>query len=188
MDGYSAVGRLDFLMRGPGLLDMNEAVQYPGRRLSFAISTDLGDEDTLDLLEPVEGNLEAVSTGNALLVGGKFRTKAVLDCARCGRPLEVSLEFEMEDDFLVEGVPSSFASDGYARVVAEEPFQLFTKNALIQDVYVRQGVIVNLPAQPLCEFGWDGPCPHAAERAGPGQAHGHPAMLELEKFRSEAQD
>ncbi len=33
------------------------------------------------------------------------------------------------------------------------------------EALLRQWLIVNLPNQPLCDFGWDGPCPVAEAAA-----------------------
>jgi uncharacterized protein len=169
-------------MKRRDLLDLNEAVQNPGKPLSFSVSSDLKDEEDLDLLEPVTGTLEAVSTGNLLLISADFKTRCVLECARCTHPLEKVFEFEMDEQFQVEGVPSCYGSDNYAEVVSEELFPIFDKNALIRDNWIRQGLLVNMPQQPLCEYGWDGPCPHAlsAERKPPEQ--GHPAFGALEEL------
>ena len=177
-------------MRREGLLDLNEAVQNPGKTLEFDVSTELADEADVDLLEPVTGQIMAVSTGNALLIHSEFRTKCVVECARCAAPLEVELAYTMDDDFPVEGIPSGYHSEGHAKIVSEEPFQLFDKNALVKDTYVRQGLILNMPVQPLCSFGWDGPCPNdvAAEAAEEKPGHGHPGMMALEKFRGEVKD
>jgi uncharacterized metal-binding protein YceD (DUF177 family) len=40
------------------------------------------------------------------------------------------------------------------------------------EALLRQWLIVNLPTQPLCEFGWDGPCPvaEASRRKAADQA------------------
>ncbi|MBX3113675.1 MAG: hypothetical protein KF836_03840 [Fimbriimonadaceae bacterium] len=171
-------------MKHHGLLDLNEAIQNPGVKLSFEVQTELPEEEDLDLIEPITGSIEAVSTGNALLINAKFKTKCVVECARCGEPLEKELAFEMEDDFAVEGVPSCYGSDGYAEVVCDEPYPLFKGNNLNPDLYSRQGLFVSMPDQPLCQFGWDGPCPNAAitEKLKDG---GHPGMQILEQFRSE---
>ncbi len=171
-------------MKHLGLLDLNEAVQYPGKKLVFSIETELPQEEDLDLIEPLVGSIEAVSTGNALLLKGHFKTRCVLECARCSEPLEQDIEFSMEDDFLVEGIPSSYASDGYAEVVFEEPLPLFKGNQLDVDIYARQGLIINTPNQPLCAFGWDGPCPNAKFHTQKPES-GHPAMRLLEQFRHE---
>ncbi len=178
-------------MRREDLLDLNEAVQNPGKKLTFQINTDLSLEEDLDLLSPVTGELVAVSTGNVLLVTGEFRAKCVLECARCGTPLDVDLDYEMDDQFLVDGVPSCYASDGMAKVAAEEDFPLFhNKNSLMRDAYIRQGLLVNLPVQPLCSYGWEGDCPNAKEsdKKMAAEALGHPALMELERLRKLAEE
>ncbi len=166
-------------MKKEDLLDLNEAVQNPGKKLSFTFSTPLNQEEDLDLVEPAEARLDAVSTGNMLLVETTVRAKAVVECARCGAPLEVPIDFSMDDQFEVEGVPSCYASDGYAKIVTDEPEPLFKNNALIRDAYVRQGLLLNIPVQPLCSFGWDGPCPNAGAARREDGAHGHPAFGDL---------
>jgi uncharacterized protein len=167
-------------MKRQGLLDLNEAIQHPGTKLQIEVSTTLQDEEDLDLVEPVQGTLDAVSTGNILLLKGDFHTRCILECARCGEPLNQLVEFKMADEFDVEGVPAGYGTGEYAQVVEEEDYPLFNKNSLLRDVYVRQGLIVNLPVQPLCEYGWDGPCPRAKAVAKRRQeAEGHPAMQKL---------
>lgn len=174
-------------MRREGLLDLNEAVQNPGRTLTFDVKTELSQEEDIDLLSPIQGQLEAVSTGSTLLVQGDFTAKVVVECARCAAPLEKTIEFSMNDEFDVDGVPSAYNSEGgYAQVIDEEPFKLFEKNALIKDTYLRQGLLVSLPYQPLCTNSWDEPCPNAPKtESEPEKEAGHPAMMALEKFRKE---
>ena len=172
-------------MKKEPLLDLNEAVQHPGRRMVFNFETALEDDEELDLVTPVVGHIEAVSTGSQLLLESSFCTKCCLECARCGSPLEIALEFDMSDNFEVEGIPSSYASDSYAKVLTDEPTPLFKHNALYRDTYVRQGVWVNLPTQPLCEFGWDGDCPHAAALHSKDKPAGHPAFRSLEGIHLE---
>lgn len=146
-------------MKRPGLLDLNEAVQHPGMKLRFDVSTALTDEADIDLLEPVVGTLEAISTGNVLLIDGKFKTRMVLECARCTEPIETELEFEMQDEFLIEGTPSGYMSGSFAKVSQDEPEPLFHENSLILDSYIRQGLHLNVPMQVLCSAGWENPCP-----------------------------
>jgi uncharacterized metal-binding protein YceD (DUF177 family) len=152
-------------MRRDDLLDLNEVLQHPGKKLELDISTDLPEETEIELAKPLEGYLEAVSTGNLLLLSGKFEGAAIVECARCGGPLEVPVSFELEEQFPVEGVPSSYASQDYARVAPEdEPYELFEGNNLLTEVLLRQDFLIALPVQPLCQYGWDGPCPVATSR------------------------
>jgi uncharacterized protein len=150
-------------MRRDDLLDLNDALQHPGRRIAVDVSTELPEEEDVDLLAPLDGFLEAVSTGNLLLVTGQFKTRAVVECARCSGPLETDVQFEVDEQFPVEGVPSSLNAQDSARVVADEPFPLFEGNSLIVENLLRQGLLLSIPGQALCAYGWDGPCPVALE-------------------------
>lgn len=171
------------------MLDLNDVLQHPGRKLEVDISTELPQEEDLDLVKPLEGYLEAVSTGNILLVTGKFTTRAVLECARCTEPLEVDIDFDVEEQFPVEGIPSSYGSGDFARVVPDEPFELFEGNNLIVESLLRQGLLVEIPLQPLCEFGWDGDCPIArAKGKGAPAVAGRPEFERLAKLIKPEED
>ncbi|MBS1715652.1 MAG: DUF177 domain-containing protein [Armatimonadetes bacterium] len=172
-------------MKREGLLDLNEAVQHPGKKLTFAIVTRLDQEADIDLLDPVSGELQAVSTGNLLLLDSKFSTRAVSECARCGAPIDCEVSFVMSDQFQVEGVPASYSRDGYARVVTDEPEPMFNENALIVDNYVRQGLLINLPAQPLCSGSWDVPCPEGRPDTVQTEPTVHPALKGLASLKTE---
>lgn len=151
-------------MKRDDLLDLNDALQHPGRIISVDLSTEMPEEEDVELVTPVEGFLEAYSTGNLLILKGEFKTRCTLQCARCGGPLEQDVAFELEEDFPVEGVPSMYAQDDHAKVVADEPYPLFHENSLIVETLLHQALIVNLPQAPLCAFGWDGDCPEATKR------------------------
>jgi uncharacterized metal-binding protein YceD (DUF177 family) len=167
-------------MRREDLLDLNDVLQHPGRKLAVDISTELPEEGELDLLTPLEGYLEAVSTGNLLLLTGEFKARAMVECSRCGSDLEIDVNFEVEEQFAVEGTPSSFSSQDYARVVADEPYQLFEGNNLIVEALLRQDLIVAMPMQALCEHGWEGDCPIAAQRGEVGKVpEGRPEFSKL---------
>lgn len=151
-------------MRRDDLLDLNDILQHPGRTLAVDVSTELPEEADLDLITPLEGFLEAVSTGNLLLITGEFTTRMVVECARCTGPIETDIKFEIDEQFAVAGTPSSLDPKDSAKISADEPFPLFEGNELIVENLLRQGLLLAVPVQPLCEFGWDGPCPQAAER------------------------
>lgn len=162
-------GKILAPMKRDDLLDLNDALQHPGRQVAVDLETELPEEEELDLAKPISGFLEAISTGNVLLIHGEFQTRCTLDCARCGGPVEMDVDYKMDEEFPVVGTPSCFAADDYARVAPdEEPYPLFEGNSLMVENLIRQGLIVNLPMQPLCEFGWEGDCPQARERGEKG--------------------
>lgn len=178
-------------MKREDLLDLNDVLQHPGRELAVDISTELPDEPDVDLLQPLEGYLEAVSTGNILLITGSFATRAVLECARCSGPLEVDVDFEVDEQFPVEGTPSSLNPQDYARVVSDEPYPLFEGNSLIVEQLLRQALLLSMPMQSLCEFGWEGKCPIAEARASekPPTPGGRPEFGALSNlFKTEDQE
>lgn len=148
-------------MKRDGMLDLNDALQHPGRVIAVDISTDMPGEEDVMLTEPVEGFIEAESTGNQLMIKGEFKTRCTLQCARCGGPLEQDLTFVIDEDFPVEGVAGMYAQEDFARIVDEEDFPIFDENNLIVEALLHQGLIVNLPQAPLCAYGWDGDCPEA---------------------------
>ena len=150
-------------MKRDDLLDLNDVLQHPGRMLAVDIATELPEEEDVDLLQPLEGFLEATSTGNVLLVTGEFKTRIVVECARCTGPLETDIEFIIDEQFPLEGVPSSMNPQDSAKVVADEPFPLFEGNELLVENLLRQGLLLAIPSQPLCQFGWDGDCPLATQ-------------------------
>ena len=170
-------------MRRDDLLDLNDVLQHPGRELAVDISTELPEVEDVDLLKPLEGFLEAVSTGNLLLLNGKFNGKMVFECARCAAPLEKDVSFEIEEQFPVEGTPSSLNAQDYARVVPDEP-EMFDGNSLRVEALLRQHLLVALPMQALCEYGWDGPCPVALSRGAVAREpeHGRPEFEKLAKL------
>jgi uncharacterized protein len=132
------------------LLDLNDVLQHPGRKLAVDITTELPDEEDIDLIKPLEGYLEAISTGNLLLISGEFSGTAVLECARCTRPVEAEIRFEIDEQFPVAGVPSSLSAQDYAHVVPDEPYEMFEGNSLMVEQLLRQAFHLSLPIQPLC--------------------------------------
>lgn len=151
-------------MRRHDLLDLHDALQHPGQVTAVDLQTEFEDEEDLDLVTPVDGFLECVSTGSALLITGEFKTRCVQDCARCAGPIEVDVEFQIEEEFPVEGTPACYGNDDFARVMpTDEPEPMFEGNQLMVERLLRQGLWLNMPVQSLCEFGWDGPCPKATD-------------------------
>jgi uncharacterized protein len=168
-------------MRRDDLLDLNDVLQHPGRKLAVDISTELADEEDVDLLFPLEGFLEATSTGNLLLITGEFKTRAVFECARCSGPLETDVSFQIEEQFPVEGTPSSLSAQDFAKVVADEPYPLFDGNNLLVENLLRQGLLLAMPSQALCQHGWEGKCPVAEER-GTDRSTSREELHPLEKL------
>ena len=137
-------------MRREDLLDLNDILQHPGRHLTVEISTELETEEDIDLVTPLEGELDAVSTGNLLLLTGHFATKAIVECSRCGEASPVDVDFEVEEQFPVVGMPSSLHPQDMAKVSDEEPYPLFDGNFLMVEALLRQDFLISMPMQVIC--------------------------------------
>lgn len=159
-------------MKRDDLLDLNDVLQHPGRTITVEVSTEMEKEEDIDLVTPLEGYLEAVSTGNLLLLTGQFTTRAVIECSRCGNPVEVDVTFEIDEQFPVEGTPSSMNSQDMAKVKDDEPYPLFDENNLMVEALLRQDLLIAMPLQVFCPDGCEAPklpveaeSPSAAGRA-----------------------
>lgn len=139
-------------MKRPKHIDLNDAVQHPGRVVDFHVETLLEEEEDVDLLSPINGDLEAVSTGNMLLVKGKLETQMVLECSRCLRPVEIKLTVPVLEEFPVEGVPAGYGNREHAEVREEnEAYPLFDGNQLRWEDLVRQVLWLSMPSRVVCD-------------------------------------
>ena len=138
-------------MKRPKQVDLNDAVQHPGRVVSFEVETSLEEEEDVDLLRPITGNLEAVSTGNMLFIDGVLRAEMILECSRCLKPVEVKMDLQVHEEFTVDGVPAGFGNREYAEVKEEgEAYPLFDGNSLRWEDLVRQTLWLAMPTRTVC--------------------------------------
>jgi uncharacterized protein len=158
------------------LIDLNDAIQHPGRHLTFDVETDLEEEADLDLVSPVQGKIDAVSTGNLLLISGSLATRAILECGRCLAPVQIDVAFELEENFPVVGTPAGFGGNSFAHVEVDEPFPLFQGNSLVWEELIRQNLMVSLPTHVLCKPD----CP-GIEGRDENEEHGIPAFADISK-------
>lgn len=147
-------------MKRPKQVDLNDAVQHPGRVVEFEVETSLEEEEDVDLLKPIVGNLEAVSTGNLLFIDGILRAELILECSRCLKPVEVKMDLQVHEEFPIEGVPAGFGNREYAEVKEEgEAYPLFDGNSLRWEDLVRQCLWLSMPTRTVCSDD----CPGIAE-------------------------
>ena len=138
-------------MKRPKQVDLNDAVQHPGRVVSFEVETSLEEEEDVDLLRPITGNLQAVSTGNMLFIDGVLRAEMILECSRCLKPVEVKMDLQVHEEFTVDGVPAGFGNREYAEVKEEgEAYPLFDGNSLRWEDLVRQKLWLAMPTRTVC--------------------------------------
>lgn len=170
-------------MRKLQLIDFNDAVQHPGRLVRYEIETALEQEADLDLLRPMTGYVEGVSTGNALMLNGEFKTVAVLECARCLQPVEVPVAFEVSETFPISGTAAGYHSGGYAEVVDDDVNKVFEGNQLLIEELLRQDVWLHLPPKTLCSED----CPGIASEPATKDSI-HPAFSSLADLKENETD
>jgi uncharacterized protein len=171
-------------MKRSKLVDLNDAVQHPGRVVKFDVDTNLEEEADIDLLKPVTGSLEAVSTGNLLFVKGTLNAELVLECSRCLKPVEVKISVIVHEEFPVEGIPSGFGNRSHAEVREEgEAFPLFVGNQLKWEDLVRQSLWLSMPARTVCDENCTGV--EGYEQTGGG---GRPELAALARLLEDEED
>lgn len=165
-------------MKRPKLVDLNDAVQHPGRVVAFDVETSLEEEEDVDLLRPISGKLEASSTGNLLFVDGVLKAELVLECSRCLKPVEVRMDLQVHEEFAVEGVPAGFGNREYAEVKEEgEAYPLFEGNSLRWEDLVRQCLWLSMPTRTICSEA----CP-GIEGFDTQESTGRPELAALSKL------
>jgi uncharacterized metal-binding protein YceD (DUF177 family) len=170
-----------FSMKRPKLIDLNDAIQHPGRQVEFDVSAALDEEEDLDLLDPVRGHLEAVSSGNVLFVKGDLHAEVVMECSRCLAPIPLQVDFKLEEEFPVMGTPAGHGGHDYAEVQEiDEPSPLFEGNQLRYEDLIRQALWLNLPMRPLCKEDCAG-----ISEGGDADEHGRPEFKALSKLLDE---
>lgn len=138
-------------MKKPRVIDLNDAIQHPGKHLDFALSTRLEHVEDIDLTEPIQGHLDVVSTGNMLILRGDFETTAIVECSRCLKEINLAVGFSIDEEFPVIGIPAAMGGHTFAQVAAQdEPIPLFHGNNLEYEELLRQSLLLAMPAQPLC--------------------------------------
>ena len=171
-------------MKRPKQVDLNDAFQHPGRVVTFDVETSLEEEEDLDLLRPVTGRLEVVSTGNLLMVDGTLKAEMVLECSRCLKPVEVRMDIHVHEEFDVQGTPAGFGNREYAEVVEDgEAFPLFDGNHLKWEDLTRQCLWLSMPTRTVCSES----CPGAADYEPHGEG-GRPELAALSQLLDDEED
>jgi uncharacterized protein len=160
--------RLD--ARKPLVLDTRELGRRPGsmRHVSVqvpapedlgtpVIGVPAGSPITLDL------RLEAVMEG--VLVSGTAKVHVTGECARCLDPVSLDREVELQELFEYPGSGESDPDDELPELVGDH---------LDLEPTLRDAVVLDLPASPLCRENCEGLCPDCGARLEDVEAgHSH---------------
>jgi uncharacterized protein len=160
--------RLD--ARKPLVLDTRELGRRPGSMRYVAVQVPAPD----DLGTPVIGvppgspvsldlRLEAVMEG--VLVSGSAKVHVTGECSRCLDPVALDREVELQELFAYPGSGESDPDDELPELVDDH---------LDLEPTLRDAVVLDLPASPLCRENCQGLCPGCGARledVEPGHAH-----------------
>ena len=115
---------------------------------------------------PLRGDLKLVRTDRGILVTGKLQTSVKAVCSRCLEEFELSLSFELEEEYFpAKDFPMTL---GPLSLGEREGFAIDENNILDLDEAVRQHVLLNLPAKPLCRPDCAGLCPNCGQNLNYG--------------------
>ena len=122
--------------------------------------------DGLTTAGPVHGAVLLMRSPDGVLAQGVLQVSARTECARCLAPVEVVIEFEMEEEFRptieVPGGPKPDRSFEDQAVLIDE------LNVLDLREVVRQGLLLAAPVRPLCREDCRGLCPSCGEDLNSG--------------------
>lgn len=121
-----------------------------GSSQSFVFEeTSIGDLPGITLLEPVTGQFVLSNLGIGYHLTGSFGTRVSQPCVRCEDPVEETVDFDVSETYLLTG------SDDPDQ---EDVFVLDSDILDVSDV-VRQNLLMEVDAFPLCKEECKGLCP-----------------------------
>lgn len=123
------------------------------------LDAELWTEARLPLIEPVSVELKAtLGHGNQVLVRGTIRTRLEGECRRCLGRVEMPLVLEPTLVFMPR---AGGALDEVEDLEEDDGLRLYDEHALEIDLaeVVREELILNVPAWPLCRPDCRGLCP-----------------------------
>lgn len=119
-------------------VDVNEVLQQEeGTRVDFSIDGEQPVLEDVALTQPLSGKITVMRTASGVTVHGRLQAHITLQCHRCLRDFEHSLEFPLEADFSERPTEEEFTIARDGKIDLDEP--------------VRQDIITHLPARQLCQ-------------------------------------
>lgn len=139
-------------------VDVAELQRQPGARQKVALVEDVGpgpDEDCS--FGPAEVQAELANTGSGISLTGVARARARLRCSRCLKEFDAMLEAPLKERFRETlrspGGDAGLEGDEDEDVIPYDGRQIDLREP------VREGLVLAVPMQPLCEPTCPGLCP-----------------------------
>jgi len=115
---------------------------------------------------PIELDLRLESVVEGVLVTGTARMRAVGECVRCLVEVTSDVEVDVQELFVHDGSPEAGYGD-------DEEVSLLQGDLVDLEPVLRDGVVLDLPFQPLCTPDCAGLCPTCGVRLDDDPGHHH---------------
>lgn len=108
-----------------------------GAQADYKVEGETPELEGIKLAAPISGEIRVIGTKEGVVAAGKLQTDVELECNRCLRAFNHSLEFPLEAEFSDHPREDEFLIDKHGKIVLDEP--------------IRQEIEIRLPLQQLCE-------------------------------------
>lgn len=111
--------------------------QGEGSQTTFTVEGEESQLEGVKLTSPISGEVRLIGTKDGVLVTGQLASAVELECDRCLRSFEHSLNFPLSAEFTDAPSEDQFLIDKHGKIDIAEP--------------ARQELEVHLPLQRLCQ-------------------------------------
>ncbi len=141
----------------------------PAETQTFRGTAELGvvtvGADEYCFAEPCTWEVEVTNTGGALLLRGSVQAEGVCACSRCLEEASISFDGAIEGYFVI-------SAEGHDDELEEDEFSLLPEDHDIDlTPLILQGLLLDAPAQPLCQEGCKGICPQCGCNLNEGECN-----------------
>ena len=147
-------------------LDLLDILRAPGTSVERTIDLEPVVLDDVEFTQPITGRVRAINARRNIVVTGRAQSKVKMQCARCLRDYEQTVDLELEADaplafFRVQtnsvvangkpkpGRASDEVDDGEDEI-DDETAAIFDAHSVDVLELLRQSAVLNWPIQPLC--------------------------------------
>ena len=129
------------------------------RRVSVDDVLDVGSDEVL-VVGPIIGELSLIRDPSGVIVDGVLSTVLRVPGARCIEPVEVEVEFEVEEHFRpTVQIPGGPALEGEPDGQDDPATEIDARHTLDLTEVLRQSVLLSVPHTVRCDEGCKGLCP-----------------------------
>jgi len=133
-------------------VNIAEILLEVGKRQEIIKQVPIQDEDDfykIDCLAEVE--LTAENVGQSVLVSGKLKADATMNCVRCNEPVRQTIELDnLEQEYNYEDKILHFNEEDKEVGLEELQFIIDEKGNIDLEDFLKQEIILALPLKPIC--------------------------------------